>query len=215
MFPLVTENGFYQTLTAVAFLLAAVFLCLAYFVEGNGNDFGSITTRRNVFVVMLALVLFIGAGEELSWGQHMLGFEAPDIVAQYNNQGELNFHNLQWLAGRNPDGSPKTGLARWLTVGRFFSLFWFGFCVCIPLVASVSSDARRFLLRVNLPIVPLWIGMAFLLNHMFSKFVVSVTGATGHYVVEVKESSFAVMFCLIGAWLYFRLMRDSKQRIRE
>ena len=215
MLPLIEENGLYQTPTAVAFLLAAVFLGLAYLLDGNGNDFGKIVTQRNVFVLLLALVLFIGAGEELSWGQHMFGFEPPDAIAKHNRQGELNIHNLFAVAGRNADGSQKTGLASYLTISKLFSLFWFGFCVCIPLVASMWPSARQFLLRMNMPIVPLWIGMVFPLNYLLSKFVVAFTRASEHYVVEVKESNFAVMFFLFGAGLYIGLRQASKQALRE
>ena len=210
MFHLVTENGLYQTVTAIAFLSASVFLGLAYIVEDNGNSFGKIVTRRNLFVLLLSFVFFIGAGEELSWGQHMFGFEPPDIVAKHNVQGELNLHNLAAVHGSNTDGSPKTGLAKWLTIGRLFNLFWFGFCVCIPLVAAMWPSARQFLFRINMPIVPLWIGMAFPLNHILSKIVVPLTGATGHYVAEVKETNFGVLFCLFSVGLYFRLRHARK-----
>ena len=40
----------------------------------------------------LALVSLLAIGEELSWGQRIVGFETPDIAAA-NRQGELTFHN--------------------------------------------------------------------------------------------------------------------------
>ena len=210
MLPFIRENGLYETLAAIAFLLAAVFLGLAYWsTSGNGNDFGKFTTRKNVFILGLALILFIGAGEELSWGQHMFGFEPPDAVAKYNRQRELNIHNLVAFGRRNADGSVKTGLSLWLTVDRLYSLFWLGFCVCVPLLAATSSRGRRFLQCVNMPIVPLWIGMAFPLNYILAKIVVQLTGANDHFVTEVMEANFAVMFCLFGVGLYVDLKRRS------
>ena len=208
---LVEENGIYQTLTAVAFLAASILLALTYALEGNGNHFGRWESRRNIFVLLLAIVLFIGAGEELSWGQHLLGFDPPEAIAKYNRQGELNIHNLFAVAGRNADGAPKTGLDQWLTVGKLFSLFWLGYCVCIPLLAAVSSRVRRFLDHINLAIVPLWIGLVFPINHLLSKFVVQLSGADGHYVVEVKESNFAVLFGVFGLFLYFQVRSKRSQ----
>jgi len=41
-----------------------------------------------------ALLLVFGAGEEISWGQHWLGFETPEAIAAVNIQGEFNFHNI-------------------------------------------------------------------------------------------------------------------------
>ena len=205
--PHIREDGFYQLLTALAFLLASVLLVMAYTIRGNGNNFVKFATQRNIFVLLLALVFFVGAGEELSWGQHMFGFEPPESIAEKNVQGEFNLHNLELLHGRNRDGSPKTGLAMYLTIGKLFSLFWFGFCVCIPLLDVVSQKARQFLKFVNMPVVPLWLGMVFPLNHILSKLIVKFTDASGHYVVEVKESGFAMLFLVFAAWYYVSLKR--------
>ena len=40
----------------------------------------------------LTLVSLLAMGEELSWGQRIVGFETPDI-ASANRQGELTLHN--------------------------------------------------------------------------------------------------------------------------
>lgn len=47
-----------------------------------------------------ALMCFGFAGEEASWGQHWLGWASPEYFAQYNRQGETNFHNLNIHFGR-------------------------------------------------------------------------------------------------------------------
>jgi len=44
--------------------------------------------------VLLGLVLFFGAGEEISWGQRILGIESSEYFKEKNLQGETNFHNL-------------------------------------------------------------------------------------------------------------------------
>jgi hypothetical protein len=41
-----------------------------------------------------AALLVIAALEELSWGQHLLGFATPSWLAGRNFQGEANLHNL-------------------------------------------------------------------------------------------------------------------------
>ena len=45
----------------------------------------------------LAAVLFVAAGEEVSWGQRLFGVETPDALVDGNRQDELNLHNLDWL----------------------------------------------------------------------------------------------------------------------
>jgi hypothetical protein len=43
---------------------------------------------------ILAVGLFLLAGEEVSWGQRQIGFSGPDALTARNNQGESNVHNL-------------------------------------------------------------------------------------------------------------------------
>jgi len=45
-----------------------------------------------VVIAGLALVSLLAIGEELSWGQRIVGFSTPDIAAG-NRQGELTLHN--------------------------------------------------------------------------------------------------------------------------
>ena len=48
--------------------------------------------ERAFVVVGLGLFSLMALGEELSWGQRLLGFETPDVLAQ-NRQQEANLHN--------------------------------------------------------------------------------------------------------------------------
>lgn len=48
--------------------------------------------RAVVVVGGLALVSLLAIGEELSWGQRIVGFETPEIAGA-NRQGELTLHN--------------------------------------------------------------------------------------------------------------------------
>lgn len=47
-------------------------------------------------VVLLGLALFAAfvAGEEISWGQRLLGYQPPRLFLEYNFQQEANLHNL-------------------------------------------------------------------------------------------------------------------------
>lgn len=44
--------------------------------------------------VLLCLGFFFIAGEEISWGQRILGFEGPEALVVANVQDEANLHNL-------------------------------------------------------------------------------------------------------------------------
>lgn len=43
--------------------------------------------------LFLGVLFFVMLGEEISWGQRLLGFSTPDTLAQINVQGETNLHN--------------------------------------------------------------------------------------------------------------------------
>ena len=46
------------------------------------------------FVFGLGLFCFLVAMEEISWGQRLLGYRAPDYFLEQNFQQELNLHNI-------------------------------------------------------------------------------------------------------------------------
>lgn len=48
-----------------------------------------------LYMLLFGAIFF--AGEELSWGQHLLGLTTPDIWMQYNEQQEINLHNVYYL----------------------------------------------------------------------------------------------------------------------
>jgi hypothetical protein len=53
--------------------------------------------RRRLPALMYALLVLGGLfvlGEEISWGQRLLGIDTPPAIASRNNQGETTIHNL-------------------------------------------------------------------------------------------------------------------------
>lgn len=54
-----------------------------------------------VVAILLAIVLFVMAGEELSWGQRIFGWSTPENYAKINAQSETNLHNLATQAFQN------------------------------------------------------------------------------------------------------------------
>jgi hypothetical protein len=82
------ERGLVENLT-VGFLLAALVCALLAWRERR-------RVRWRLFgpaALVFAAGLFFFAGEEASWGQHWLGFEPPEAIAERNDQGEFNLHN--------------------------------------------------------------------------------------------------------------------------
>ena len=51
-------------------------------------------SHRNWFYLFGAVCLFM-FGEEISWGQRLLGFATPDWMNRQNYQGEFTLHNMK------------------------------------------------------------------------------------------------------------------------
>lgn len=47
-----------------------------------------------LLTVFYALLFFLAAGEEISWGQRLIGWESGEFFQQHNKQNETNLHNL-------------------------------------------------------------------------------------------------------------------------
>lgn len=83
------EDGPVEWVTVIA-LLIACFVCIKRIVDLRSQ-------KNAIFVFVwgfLALLVFFGAGEEISWGQRILGIESPEWFEQNNAQKETNLHNL-------------------------------------------------------------------------------------------------------------------------
>ena len=89
-------------------------------------------------LLMIFGSIYLG-GEEMSWGQHWLGFATPDWLQNINEQGETNLHNIHmvewiadnlaralltiatavaiaaplWMQKRGIDPDPKTSIHAW------------------------------------------------------------------------------------------------------
>jgi len=75
--------------TALFLFIASVVLALhARSLGGKG--------RRGAMVLtaIYALMFFLAAGEEISWGQRIFGWESGEFFQENNKQFETNFHNL-------------------------------------------------------------------------------------------------------------------------
>lgn len=84
------EDGVVEYGTAIALLISSVVLFR------NGL---SIKGRAGTLAVGLtffySLLFFFGAGEEISWGQRIFGWETSEAMKEINRQDETNLHNIE------------------------------------------------------------------------------------------------------------------------
>lgn len=85
----VREDGPVEWLQFALFLATSVFLAIASMRLARRGEF-----LAAVLIGIGALGMFGIAGEEISWGQRLLGLETPESLAAVNHQNEINVHNI-------------------------------------------------------------------------------------------------------------------------
>jgi len=103
------ESGCIEIASAV-FLLIAIAIGIASI---KSFQLELVWVKRWLVLLLLATVYF--AGEEISWGQHLLGWETPQWYQTLtgNRQKETNFHNINsWL-----NQKPRILFTLWVVIG--------------------------------------------------------------------------------------------------
>jgi hypothetical protein len=94
--------------------------------------------QRRIGDGLVALFCLLAAGEEVSWGQRVIGYTPPAAFLEHNTQQELNLHNF-----RDVLGQPK-----WLLI-----MILAGYGLLLPAVAA-TRPGRRLLDAVRLTAPP-------------------------------------------------------------
>ena len=90
---LISEDYWTEYGTFACFGLTGVILLVQAFKSGGGM-------QRGLWVLFGVVTIFI-AGEEISWGQRMIGFDVPDFIESRNLQAESTLHNMYAVRGIN------------------------------------------------------------------------------------------------------------------
>jgi len=199
---LTTEDGVIESLGALSFLVAALSFLGCWWLSHPLQMKPGFRGSRNLFYLLLALFFLVCAGEELSWGQRLFGWQTPEILLEKNMQQETNLHNLEYFHAYRRDGSRKSWLGMMTNMNRLFGIFWLSFCVVVPVVYRVSTAARSFLDRIRMPITPLWISALFLTHAFVFQVIYSfgwgIPKAALVNLNELKESNYAFIFAVLG-----------------
>lgn len=189
-----SETGVIENLTVV-FLFAAIIQLLRY---GFGH-FKSIPGFDKLILVVLVLGSIYFAGEEMSWGQHWIGFQTPGEYGALNYQGEMNLHNLDhWFFKLMFDRLPRA----LITLGIF--------------VVGIVLPFRRSLLPPRLQrYIP---GKELVLISLLAVFVTvpnkimraATSGQSGFDAGEMKEFYIA-LFILMFSLHFLRSLRVRRE----
>ncbi|MBX7166766.1 MAG: hypothetical protein K1X74_10510 [Pirellulales bacterium] len=91
----VREDGLFESLGAMACLVASVG-CFATAAALRRHVPAASMSRVAAWVALGAMLLLM-FGEEISWGQRVLGFATPEWARKGNIQREFNLHNLRFF----------------------------------------------------------------------------------------------------------------------
>lgn len=198
---LLPEDHYFELVGALSFFVTSILFFYGFYVARKTLGKGRDSLIKQLIYLGLALLFFFGAGEEISWGQRILGFQTPEPLSQVNRQEEFNLHNLStWEA------------SAFLDPDRLFDIFWFLFAVFTPAVALVMPAFKRFAGRF-IPVVFWGIGILFLYNYLWAKLAKGLFSAAYTFerisfaqaVQEIKESNYALIFILVGLYAVWDL----------
>ena len=188
------EDGLFEYLTALFFLGSSIFFMRAYI------------SHKNWFFIVLATLMFFGAGEEISWGQRILGLSTPDVLNRINVQGELTLHNIEALNSHYFDGTQKTGLAKLFTINTLYKIFCVVYAVLLPIASLTIQPVASLSRKLRLPIPPLAIGAFFLINLLGTNvvsFLLPANEAFQYYDTRAEIAECASAFIFLVLSFYF------------
>lgn len=198
------EDHYFELVGASSFFVTSLLFLYGFRLSRKTLDKSWVSLVKQIIYLGLALLFFFGAGEEISWGQRILGFQTPETLSEVNRQEEFNLHNLSaWEASAffDPD--------------RLFDIFWFLFAVFTPAVALVVPSFKRFAGQF-IPIVFWGIGILFLYNYLWAKLAKILFNAAYAFervpfsqaIQEIKESNYAIIFILVGLYAVWDLKKS-------
>ena len=148
-YTLTREDHWVENLTAVWFFLASL---LFFTTAGTERD----VFRRTVYILGGITMLFV-TGEEISWGQRIVGFSTPDFLMDWNAQKEFNLHNIR--------GSRIRGLDR------------LGILMLCMVTCMAFFCNKKFLLGIPVPSILLALG---------AMVTIQYDGPRGAYILSAK-----------------------------
>ncbi len=186
---LFSEDGIYETIQAVLCGAAAIILLWTFFRRPSKHD-ASIEAKRNIFVLLLALMIFVMFGEEVSWGQRLFRFDTPEWLTSHNFQGEFTFHNIRTFQTAEQGNSLELSWL-WAMVG---------YLGVLPLVVAVSRHAASWVDRFRFPVADWPIGVLTL--------VLFVLSIIWFRTSEVTELIFDMLLLVFAVEIYWKASLD-------
>jgi hypothetical protein len=142
---LLSEMGPLESAGALFCILAAGVFLYAFIIEKRWHGF----TMRSIWILGLGLGAAFLFLEEVSWGQHIFGFEPPAAIVRLSAQREFNLHNLEPV--HQYEHAAGLGL----------TLIYF---VMLPIAQESLPSVRAAIARLSIPVPDLRLSLLFILT---------------------------------------------------
>jgi len=203
------EDGLFEWLTSIFFLISSFFFLATFIERAKRHDSVHDKITKNIFFLFLAAIAFFGFGEEINWGQRILAFGMPASSGKAAIH-EINIHNLDFFM----DNIDKRGIYRFLTFSGAGLLFYFIWLVFLPIFNHLSRRFSTRLKKINLPIVPLWLSLLFLINFAILKGLqFCLYNPTPKSFTEMREYIYSAFF--LAASVFIFLVQNKKPIMTE
>jgi hypothetical protein len=198
---LLGEDGVYEYLGALFCLAASALFLAAYAWFPVRRKRNASRTGRNIFFLLLSLALFCLFGEEISWGQRLLGLRTPEFMVAVNAQRELTVHNLACFQ-RSTHNLLGDNLTRAANLYLALSIVMLAFPTFGRLVASAG-----------LPVASVRVALMVVVNRLLHACVMGLFGnplGTGdtYRMGEIFETNVEALFLVFALEIYLSLRRQ-------
>jgi hypothetical protein len=153
------EDGPVETLSATLFFVGGIAFLVAARRSAYLRERASVWAY--VVILLWAALCFVCAGEEISWGQRIIGFETPEKIKSANLQEEFNIHNL---AVFYESGSTY----------RYLSIFILLTGLVIPAIAATAWGLNLTRALGN-PVAPWVLAPAFVGAYLFGHYYIGIS----------------------------------------
>jgi hypothetical protein len=204
------DERFVEMVGAASYAAAAV----ACFIAARRARAAGHARARTHVLLALGIVFFLACGEELSWGQHMLGFETPETLETVNRQAEFNLHNLNIWDSRDESGARKGGLGFFLNSNRFLDYFMFVMFVLGPWIVGRRDTVGRWARRLGAPRYGFAFALPLALNYALTAVALVATGGNvmSRATSEIREACSAFLCMSFAWWLAHAHARSERDR---
>ena len=183
---LIAENNWGEFATFVGFMCSCALFATLFYL--------SLNKRRDIWFVFFAIVTFLIAMEEISWGQTILNFKTPNLFLNFNFQEEVGFHNIRAVS---PDNMT------YFVVSIGFVVYGF----ILPVLVFLSARAKRIVQNINFPVPPIHLSPLFIATTYFLNFSTLVKSSEiGELFMSISLSCLALEYIWIDRKLEKHVM---------